>query len=120
MSAKLPPLPDGDRARDFLGGCTVYTAEQLTSYAAAAVAAERGLIRSRLLAMDDAVNGMHNYYAHAALVLFGPDDAMAEIERLRAVALLHVPHAYEGDCPDELDRTRRDRTCPACRLLGAA
>jgi hypothetical protein len=47
-------------------------------------------------------------------------DAMAEIERLRAVALEHVPHAYEGDCPDELDRTRRDRNCPACRLLGAA
>lgn len=43
-----------------------------------------------------------------------------EIALVRAVALEHVPHAYEGDCPDELDRTRRDRNCPACQILGAA
>lgn len=36
-----------------------------------AVAAERERIRARLLAMDDAVSGRHNYYAHAAVVLFG-------------------------------------------------
>ena len=46
--------------------------------------------------------------------------ALDEIDRLRAVALQHVPHSYEGDCPDELDRTRRDKNCPACGLLGDA
>ena len=45
--------------------------------------------------------------------------AVGEIERLRAVALEHIPHKYEGDCPDELDRSRRDKTCPACLILGA-
>ena len=48
------------------------------------------------------------------------EDAMAALAQMRAVALEHMPHAYEGDCPDELDRTRRDSKCPACRLLGAA
>lgn len=37
----------------------------------AALAAERAQIRARLLEMNDAVRGHHNYYAHAALVLFG-------------------------------------------------
>lgn len=36
----------------------------------AAVAAERESIKARLLGMDDAANGRHNYYAHAAWVLF--------------------------------------------------
>lgn len=39
----------------------------------AAVAAERERIKARLLGMDDAVAGRHNYYAHAAVVLFGPN-----------------------------------------------
>jgi hypothetical protein len=43
-----------------------------------------------------------------------------EVLRLRAVALKHVVHAYEGDCPDELDRHRRDGNCPACQIMGAA
>lgn len=42
----------------------------------------------------------------------------AEITRLRSLALRHIPHAYEGDCPDELDRTRRDKGCAACQILG--
>jgi hypothetical protein len=36
----------------------------------AAVAAERERIKARLLGMDDAAAGWHNYYAHAAWVLF--------------------------------------------------
>ena len=38
--------------------------------AAAQVAAERESIKARLLGMDDAASGRHNYYAHAAWVLF--------------------------------------------------
>ncbi len=34
------------------------------------VAAERERIKARLRGMDDAAGGRHNYYAHAALVLF--------------------------------------------------
>jgi Lar family restriction alleviation protein len=34
------------------------------------VAAERESIKARLLNMDDAAAGRHNYYAHAAWVLF--------------------------------------------------
>lgn len=45
----------------------------------AAVAAERERIRARLLAMDDAVSGRHNYYAHAAVVLFGPNVAIKRL-----------------------------------------
>ncbi len=37
-----------------------------------------------------------------------------------AVALGEVQHTYQGDCPDELDRNRRDPECPACRILGDA
>ena len=36
----------------------------------AAVAKERERIKARLLGMDDAAKGRHNYYAHAAWVLF--------------------------------------------------
>ena len=63
----------------------LFTAEQMRAYAlacvvmatrsdafdvAAAVAAERERIKAALLGMDDAVAGAHNYYAHAAWVLF--------------------------------------------------
>jgi len=37
----LPPLPEGDKARDFLGGYIVYDADQMRDYATAAVLAER-------------------------------------------------------------------------------
>lgn len=43
----------------------------------------------------------------------------AEIERLRSVLLGHVPHVYEGNCPDRVDPTQRDSYCPACRILAA-
>lgn len=36
----------------------------------AAALAERERIKARLLGMDDAAAGRHNYYAHAAWVLF--------------------------------------------------
>jgi len=38
--------------------------------AAAQVEAERESIKARLIGMDDAAAGRHNYYAHAAWVLF--------------------------------------------------
>ena len=48
------------------------------------------------------------------------DAQAAELVALRAVALQHIAHTYEGDCPDELDRSRSDKNCPACRVLDAA
>lgn len=48
----------------------LYSADQMRAYAAQQVAAERESIKARLLGMDDAANGRHNYYAHAAWVLF--------------------------------------------------
>jgi hypothetical protein len=50
---------------------TALIAVELRAYALANRAAERERIKERLLAMDDAVTGRHNYYAHAAFVLFG-------------------------------------------------
>ena len=47
------------------------------------------------------------------------DEARAEVERLRSVLLGHVPHVYEGNCPDRVDPTQRDSYCPACRILAA-
>ena len=47
------------------------------------------------------------------------DEAQAEVERLRSVLLGHVPHVYEGNCPDRVDPTQRDSYCPACRILAA-
>ena len=49
-------------------------------------------------------------------------------QALEALTWLHdmaargkaVDHLYDGDCPDELDRTRRDPACPACRALDKA
>lgn len=38
---------------------------------AAAVAKERERIKARLMGMNDAAAGRHNYYDHAALMLFG-------------------------------------------------
>lgn len=46
--------------------------------------------------------------------------SQAECERLRNVALHNIPHKYEGWCPDVTDWSRRDETCPACQVLGAA
>ena len=46
------------------------------------------------------------------------DLLLAEIDQLRSVALQHVLHAYEGDCPDENDKTLRAYGCPACLILG--
>ena len=31
-----------------------------------------------------------------------------------------VDHLYDGDCPDQLDRTRRDPACPACKAMDKA
>lgn len=42
----------------------------LRRWAAGVQAAERESIKARLLDMDDAAAGRHNYYAHAAWVLF--------------------------------------------------
>ena len=39
-------------------------------------------------------------------------------QRIRAVALQHVLHNFEGDCPDDNDSTLRDANCPACKILG--
>ena len=47
------------------------------------------------------------------------DEARTEVERLRSVLLGHVPHVYEGNCPDRVDPTQRDSYCPACRILAA-
>lgn len=55
---------------------------------------------------------------HAYARAYAAQEVARERDRLLSVALQYVPHAYEGDCPDELDRTRRDPNCPACKLLG--
>lgn len=46
------------------------TRGELLSLLRAVQAAERESIKARLLGMDDAAAGRHNYYAHAAWVLF--------------------------------------------------
>lgn len=60
-AAWAPLYPDD--ARHFL---PMYGQAELDS----AVAVERERIKARLLGMDDAAAGRHNYYAHAAWVLF--------------------------------------------------
>lgn len=55
-----------------------------------------------------------------ARLLDALEEAQRDAERVRAVALQAVSHTYEGDCPDSLDRNRRDPKCPACRILGDA
>lgn len=45
------------------------------------------------------------------------DRVKFEREQLRALARDHVRHVFAGDCPDELDRSRRDPNCPACAVL---
>lgn len=42
----------------------------LESFAERLLAAERERIKARLLSMDDGAAGRHNYYSHAAWVLF--------------------------------------------------
>ena len=44
--------------------------QMLRALLAAAVAQERERIKSSLIGMDEAAAGRHNYYAHAAWVLF--------------------------------------------------
>jgi len=41
----------------------------------------------------------------------------ARLRKLVPIAAAQIGHRYEGDCPDELDRSRRDQGCPACALL---
>ena len=47
------------------------------------------------------------------------DEARAEVKRLLGVLLGHVPHTYEGNCPDSHDGTQRDPHCHACQILTA-
>lgn len=58
-----------------------------------------------------------------------PTDPTAALKLARdALTWLHnmaeggkaVDHLYDGDCPDQLDRTRRDPACPACQALDKA
>lgn len=56
------PLGDSAEVREWL--------ESVMCKAAELLAAERESIKARLIGMDEAVAGRHNYYAHAAWVLF--------------------------------------------------
>lgn len=63
---ELPGYRLGNAHNDQL----VYSSNMVAAIVAAQVAAERERIKAALLGMDDAVKGQHNYYAHAAWVLF--------------------------------------------------
>jgi hypothetical protein len=52
----------------------VWTADQMRAYALQELAKERERIKGRLIKMDAAIANRHNYYAHAAWVLFGEDE----------------------------------------------
>ncbi len=57
-------------------------------------------------------------------LFYGPAQAQQKdhaandlLHSLMLVACGATQHRYEGGCPDETDPTRRDRDCPACRVL---
>ena len=43
--------------------------------------------------------------------------AMLAAERKRWEAAMHLPHDYQGACPDALQPDARDPECAACRAL---
>jgi len=94
---ELPPLPAADRIM-WQHGQQIdhYSPVQMRAYAAEAVRVEH----ARLL---DALEAAQK-------------DA-ARLRKLVPIAAAQIGHRYEGDCPDELDRSRRDQGCPACALL---
>ena len=89
--------PDERRVRPGAEARNLPTPEDLRSYA------------------DDADQHGNHWVPIAPASLRGLAD---EIERLRAVALQHISHSYEGGCPDDLDQMLRDPNCPACQVLG--
>lgn len=42
------------------------------------------------------------------------------VRKLMFVATGQLSHVYNGECPDPISPTSRDRNCPACAILMAA
>lgn len=99
-------LATATRERDEARALNAQWAEKAATWMASQEAAQR-------------LQGYRDLAQQVATAQNERDEARAEVKRLLGVLLGHVPHTYEGNCPDSHDGTQRDPHCHACQILTA-